>query len=82
MSRTASAFDITLMHFACHGVFNPDRPEQNGIVLNNNTRFDPTWAAGNSIGSQTHPFVFMNACEVGASGESLSGYGGVRRGIY
>jgi len=68
--------DVSLMHFACHGKFDPSRPHENGIILNDNTRFDPVWAEGNRIGKLTRPFAFMNACEVGASTQSLGGYGG------
>lgn len=69
--------DIELLHFACHGQVDLANPTFNGIVLNSgNMRLDATTARGNTIGKQTEPFAFLNACEVGMAGETLGSYGG------
>lgn len=70
--------DIDLLHFACHGQVDMANPTFNGIVLNSgNMRLDATTARGNTIGKQTEPFAFLNACEVGMAGETLGSYGGL-----
>lgn len=78
VEKDGQQVDIELMHFACHGKVDTTNPLHNGIVLNErNMRLDPTTARGNSIGSATQPFAFMNACEVGMAGETLGSYGGM-----
>ncbi|MBI4219356.1 MAG: CHAT domain-containing protein [Chloroflexi bacterium] len=65
------------IHFACHGEVSPD-PRYNGIVLSDRTlRLEPDMIRGSQITRATEPFVFVNACQLGQSSETLTGYGGL-----
>lgn len=69
---------IQLWHFACHGNFKSDEPDQSPLLLENRTALRP----GDLVGpTETHlqddrPLVFLNACRVGATGLALTGLGG------
>jgi CHAT domain-containing protein len=58
-----------LMHFAVHGQYDPNG-EIDGIVLVDGLTLDPMQVRGSPLSA--HPFVFLNACQVG-SGESVLG---------
>ena len=69
---------IQLWHFACHGDFKRDTPDQSPLLLQGNSPFRPRNLVGRP---QTRlkgdrPFIFLNACRVGASGLALTGLGG------
>lgn len=69
---------IQAVHLAAHGQRDMHNEQYNGIVLNDGYgRLDAMTARGNRIGKASHPFIFLNACEVGTAGQSLGYYGGL-----
>lgn len=69
---------IQLWHFACHGDFKSDQPDQSPLLLEGRFALRP----GDLVGpAETHlqddrPLIFLNACRVGATGLALTGLGG------
>jgi hypothetical protein len=66
-----------LIHFACHGEVNTDNPLFDRLVLQTNKDFLHAVAfSGAKIGEMSGPFVFFNACQVGAARQVLGQYSG------
>jgi hypothetical protein len=64
------------VHFACHGQMDALNPERSLLYLEDNqTSFTPlvlgTEEVRNCIGHE-HPFVFLNACQLGGAGSTFS----------
>lgn len=64
----------TALHFAIHGIYNPGGV-QDGLVLTDNETINPTQVSGFTLAS--HPFVFLNACQVGSAQQVLGDYAGM-----
>jgi hypothetical protein len=72
-----------LLHFAMHGQLS-DRASQNGLVLIRRTPeppeplfLQPSQVRAAADGLERRPFVFLNACQVGAGQRILGDYGGM-----
>ncbi len=64
------------IHIACHGKFNEENPEMS-IVRLGSEDFHPHDVAGKATTfGKDEPIVFINACEVGQLGFSMTGLGG------
>jgi len=63
-----------LMHFAVHGQYDPNG-EIDGIVLVDGLTLDPMQVKGSPLAA--HPFVFLNACQVGSGEAVLGDYAGM-----
>jgi hypothetical protein len=65
-------------HFTGHGSFQDKDPNQSAILLENGEMLIPEDLSGEagSLGYLHKPLVFLNACQVGQSGMSLTGIGG------
>ncbi len=67
-------------HFTGHGVAKNANPDRSAIVLAANEEFTPEDVSGSAVNvGIPHPVVFINACQVGQSGMSLTGIGGWAR---
>lgn len=72
-----------LLHFALHGQFDPDGTDQGLVLLAakpDGTGFAPEYLQAQHVDSATlsrAPFVFLNACQVGALNEVLGDYAGL-----
>ncbi|PWW51479.1 CHAT domain-containing protein [Actinokineospora spheciospongiae] len=74
------------VHFALHGKFDPDNA-QDGLVLlapapADPNRLVPRFLSPEHVSAMSftgHPFVFLNACQVGAGGTVLGDYSGLAR---
>lgn len=66
---------VQLIHFAGHGSYNPDRVDDSSIRLSDGMLV-PGDLAFASIGKAEHPFVMLNACQVGEKGWDLTQIGG------
>lgn len=64
-----------VLHFAVHGIYDP-QGVQNGLVLVDGAFLDPFEVKGTPMDDHT-PFVFLNACQVGAGSEILGDYAGM-----
>ena len=66
-----------LYHFACHGNFNYDNPEESVLRLKGSA-LQPSQIVGRSQAGirKSKPLVFLNACHSGRTGFKLSGMGG------
>lgn len=67
-------------HFSGHGAYrNPD-PNRSVMVLENNEEFSPINITGKvrNLG-KPRPLVFLNACQIGRGGKTLTGVGGWAR---
>lgn len=64
------------LHFACHGKMYPTSPLQSLLILEDDTSyFTPLIIARQEVRDgvgQQHPIVFLNACQLGGAGTSLS----------
>jgi hypothetical protein len=58
-----------VIHFAVHGTSGPD-PAADGLILTDGSTLDPIVVLGTPL--KAHPFVFLNACQVG-QGQQLLG---------
>jgi hypothetical protein len=75
----------SFVHVAAHGQVRPQAQQYDGIVLSDtlsDTRSEPLvlgppTVLGAPLWPATKPFVFLNACEVGAAGWTLSEFGGM-----
>ncbi len=63
-----------VLHFAMHGKFDP-MGLQDGLILVDGNIVDPLMILGADLSH--HPFVFLNACQVGQADETLGQYGGM-----
>lgn len=63
-----------LLHFSLHGVYDP-RSTTDGLVLVDGSALDPFQVKGLVLKSS--PFVFLNACQVGAGSKLLGDYAGM-----
>jgi len=64
----------SIVHVALHGKHSPDSVEE-GLVLVDGEWLSPDVVLGTRL--RGHPFVFLNACQVGAGSEVLSQYAGM-----
>ncbi|HVK20073.1 MAG TPA: CHAT domain-containing protein [Actinokineospora sp.] len=75
-----------VLHFALHGKYDPENA-QDGLVLLAPSDADPTRLVPRflqpdqiaALAFTTAPFVFLNACQVGAAGEVLGDYSGLAK---
>lgn len=67
---------VESIHFACHGQADPSRPEYNYILLNKGRPLSHLLFRAPKVGKTAKPFLFLNACQVGQSGELLGDYSG------
>ncbi len=78
-------FDV--LHFACHGSADPDRIwdsgvllagfERNGEIAREELSVNDIRTYANLRSSSVRPIIFLNACQTGVGGYSLSGAGGL-----
>ncbi|HET7738809.1 MAG TPA: CHAT domain-containing protein, partial [Tepidiformaceae bacterium] len=66
--------EAALLHFALHGVYDPNSVT-NGLVLVDGATLDPLQVRGQSL--RGAPFVFLNACQVGSGSKLLGDYAGM-----
>jgi len=64
------------IHIAAHGEVDPTNPGSAALFLNNRQPLTPFVFRDAPIGASHEPFIFLNACMVGTSGELLGGAGG------
>jgi hypothetical protein len=71
-----------VLHFTGHGKAAPGNADRSAIALEGGQKFSPEDLTGvvANLG-RTHPFVFLNACEVGRAGTGLVGMAGWARGF-
>jgi hypothetical protein len=64
-------------HFSGHGIFNYSDPDHSEIRLRDGA-LKPENLSGRArnLGSKCRPLVFLNACQIGRGGKSLTGVGG------
>ncbi|MFN8442545.1 MAG: CHAT domain-containing protein [Caldilineaceae bacterium] len=69
---------VNLWHFACHGTFDAGSPGRSLLYLEEESQLSPDDLVGKAATRlrKDRPFVFLNACEVGSSGLSLTGLAG------
>lgn len=87
MLAAAGSFDI--LHFACHGAAEADRIWDASLLMAGRTREDGTVSEDRLDVNKvrqfaemrhvdgTRPMVFLNACQAGIAGPTLSGTGGM-----
>jgi CHAT domain-containing protein len=63
-----------LLHFAVHGIYDPLGVED-GLMLTDGVTLDPYEVRGSTL--KAAPFVFLNACQVGAGNKILGDYAGM-----
>lgn len=68
--------EFAIMHFICHGKFDNSLPNNSVIILSDG-RLNASEIHG--AAGEKRPLIFINACEVGNSGFSVTGIGGWAR---
>jgi hypothetical protein len=67
---------VQCVHFAGHGEVDPSRPGDAAIYLSDGGPISPLFFRASILGKEHSPFIFLNACMVGAGGEMLGDFGG------
>ena len=62
-----------LLHFACHGT---SMPGSTALIANDGTTIPDIVFEQSIAGREDRPFIFLNACRVGAAAEAANQYGG------
>ena len=62
-----------LVHFACHGT---SMPGSTALIANDGTTIPDIVFERSVAGREDRPFIFLNACRVGAAAEAANQYGG------
>lgn len=65
---------VDLLHFAVHGLHDPDGP-RDGLILADGQTLDPLEVRGHRL--DRAPFVFLNACQAGTGHRQLGGSAGL-----
>lgn len=67
-----------VFHFACHGDFAYDNPDESVLVLQDREEFAPSEVIGavRAGVTRSQPLIFLNACHSGQIGFALTGLGG------
>jgi len=65
-----------VIHVAAHGEVDPTAPGSAALFLSNRKALTPFVFRDAPIGESHEPFIFLNACMIGTSGELLGGAGG------
>lgn len=66
---------FSLLHFACHGLFDATNPNDSAIVLGGEP-LRPSDLRGRFGGRRPRPLIFINACHGGRAEFSFTGLGG------
>lgn len=66
--------EADVLHFACHGQFKLDKPEQSPVFMAQDEYFRPRDLTGKYLSflSKSRPLVFLNACDSGRLGVGLT----------
>jgi hypothetical protein len=65
------------LHFTGHGAATDENPDRSRILLEQGNEFLPADVSGEAAKlGKAHPLVFLNACQIGRGGMSLTGIGG------
>ena len=77
VSRLLEQGEVNLWHFACHGNFNSERPDESAVELADG-EFRPSDIVGRKATGVklSRPLVFLNACHTSQLGFALTGLGG------
>ncbi|MDH7485345.1 MAG: CHAT domain-containing protein [Anaerolineae bacterium] len=68
---------VSLWHFACHGNFNSERPEESSVELADGELRPSDIVGPRATGVKlSKPLVFLNACHTSQLGFALTGLGG------
>ncbi len=76
--KIASEGNVELLHFATHGVFDPQHPDRSRVSLADDAGLTPEDLSGTALKGlrKSRPLVFMNACSLGSVGFALTKLGG------
>lgn len=74
--RDGSVGGTEAIHFSCHGQADPTRPEATSVLLDDGQPLSALLFRGARVGPSHHPFLFLNACQVGTAGRMLDDYSG------
>jgi len=67
--------DLSIMHFACHGLFDSTSPNNSAIKLSDGSLY-PSDIRVRFGGKRQRPLIFINACHGGRAEFSFTGLGG------
>jgi hypothetical protein len=65
-----------VVHFACHGDVTGTNPAAAVLYLSDGKTFSSTMFLDSDLGRASQPFLFLNACKVGATMTQLGDYAG------
>ncbi|HRD94395.1 MAG TPA: CHAT domain-containing protein [Accumulibacter sp.] len=64
------------VHIVCHGEAIQGHPLNAAVILDEGQHLDPEYLTDSHLGAQYHPFLFLNASQVGKAGELLGSFSG------
>ncbi len=67
---------VEAIHFACHGEVEQADMAAAALILNDGTSFPPEMFLAAEVAKRRRPFIFLNACQLGAAAPSLGLYSG------
>jgi hypothetical protein len=67
---------VQLIHFAGHGEMGRSDAIASTLVMNDGTPIPAMYFRGATVASKARPFIFLNACQVGAAQRALGNYAG------
>ncbi|HUQ83096.1 MAG TPA: CHAT domain-containing protein [Gemmatimonadaceae bacterium] len=70
------ACSAEIVHFACHGDVTGTNPPAAVLYLSDGKTFSSTLFLDSDLGRASKPFLFLNACKVGAAVTQLGDYAG------
>jgi hypothetical protein len=77
VDRTLRRTDLQMVHFTGHGIWDPaTNADLSALLLENDETIPAMSFAGNRLGSEAHPILFLNACTVGRIAQALGRPGG------
>jgi hypothetical protein len=76
--QTLKEQDYGILHLACHGQYNEERPGESAILLPDGKPLEPDDLYGEieTAFIKNRPLVFLNACHSGRTGPTLTGIEG------
>jgi hypothetical protein len=76
--QIADAGGVELLHFAAHGLFDPQNPNRSRVSLADDAGLTPEDLSGTALKGlrKSRPVIFMNACSLGSVGFALTKLGG------
>jgi CHAT domain len=72
---------VQVLHISCHGEYNPANADLSGLILEQNGRLQAMQLQGTPLAAEASPFVYLNACSIGAAATVVGRMGGFAENV-